>query len=75
MVCGSVIRSVDRDLGRLDLLEPFQHHTIVRQDLFADVDKAPKMLAKGKLPLLPNRSGSARDVRRVFQRAEEEAKR
>ncbi len=41
-------------------------------DLLADVGKVPQMLAKGKLSLLPKRSGSAREVREVFRRAEEE---
>ena len=41
-------------------------------DLFSDVDKAPKMLAKGKLSLLPHRSPSAKEVRELFRRAEEE---
>ena len=43
-------------------------------DLLSDVDKVPQMLAKGKLSLLPKRSGSAREVREVFRRAEEEEK-
>jgi heterodisulfide reductase subunit C len=43
-------------------------------ELFSDVDKVPKMLAKGKLALLPNRSRSAKLVREVFRRAEEEDK-
>ena len=41
-------------------------------DLFSDVGKVPQMLAKGKLSLLPKRSGSAKQVREVFRRAEEE---
>jgi heterodisulfide reductase subunit C2 len=41
-------------------------------DLFSDVDKVPQMLAKGKLSLLPKRSGSAKEVREVFRRAEDE---
>ena len=41
-------------------------------DLFSDILKAPQMLAKGKLSLLPNRSGSAKQVRDMFRRAEEE---
>ena len=41
-------------------------------DLFSDVDKVPQMLAKGKLALLPHRSSSAKQVREVFRRAEEE---
>jgi heterodisulfide reductase subunit C2 len=41
-------------------------------DLFSDVDKVPRMLAQGKLSLLPNRSGSIKEVREIFRRAEEE---
>ena len=41
-------------------------------DLFSDVDKVPQMLAKGKLSLLPHRSKSAKRVRELFRRAEEE---
>ena len=43
-------------------------------DLFSDVGKFPKMLAKGKISLLPKRSGVADEVRQVFERAEEEEK-
>lgn len=43
-------------------------------DLMADVDKAPKMIAKGKLSFLPKRSGSVKEVRDVFRRAEKEDK-
>jgi heterodisulfide reductase subunit C len=42
------------------------------RDLLSDMDKAPQMLAKGKLSLLPHRSGAAKQVREVFRRAEEE---
>jgi heterodisulfide reductase subunit C len=41
-------------------------------DLLADVGKVPQMLAKGKLALLPKRSGSTGEVRAVFRRAQEE---
>jgi heterodisulfide reductase subunit C len=44
-------------------------------DLLADVGKVPQMLAKGKLSLLPKRSGGAGEVREVFRRAEEEEQR
>ncbi len=44
-------------------------------DLLADVGKVPGMLVKGKLRLLPKRSGSVREVREVFRRAEEEGER
>ncbi len=43
-------------------------------DLLADVGKVPQMAAKGKLSLLPKRSGSAGEVREVFRRAEEEGR-
>jgi hypothetical protein len=36
------------------------------------MDKAPKLLAKKKLSLLPSRSGTAGEVREVFDRADEE---
>jgi heterodisulfide reductase subunit C len=42
-------------------------------DLFSDAGKVPGMLAKGKLKLLPKRSGT-QEVREVFRRAEEEEK-
>jgi hypothetical protein len=42
------------------------------RDLFSDMDKAPKLLAKNKLALLPKRSGAANEVREVFDRADEE---
>lgn len=41
-------------------------------DFFSDVEKVPQMLAQGKLALLPNRSGSAKQVREIFRRAQEE---
>ena len=41
-------------------------------DLLSDVEKAPAMLAKGKLSLLPKRSGGVGGVRDVFRRAEKE---
>jgi heterodisulfide reductase subunit C len=44
-------------------------------DLFSDVGKVPQMLSKGKLSLLPKRSGGAGEVREVFRRAEEEEQR
>lgn len=39
-----------------------------------DVDKFPKMLAKGKIALLPNRSGDRKAVREVFQKAKGKGK-
>lgn len=43
-------------------------------DLISDMDKVPQMLAQGKLSLLPSRSGSVKEVREIFRRAEEEDK-
>jgi len=42
------------------------------RDLFADMDKVPRMLAKRKLSFLPHRSPANKAVRRVFKRAQEE---
>ena len=41
-------------------------------DLFADVGKVPQMIAKGKISFLPHRSGSTKEVKELFKRAEEE---
>jgi heterodisulfide reductase subunit C len=60
--------------GRVFELGMMAYYKLRTGDLLSDVDKAPKMLAKGKLSLLPNRSGSAKEVREVFRRAEEEEK-
>jgi heterodisulfide reductase subunit C len=69
----SFLRSVRRH-GRVYELGMLTAYKLRSGDLFSDVDKVPKMLAKGKLSLLPSRSGSAGDVREVFKRAEEEEK-
>ena len=49
-------------------------YKLISRDLFSDVDKLPKMLARRKLSLLPHFSRSTKQVRRVFKRAEEEEK-
>lgn len=67
----SFLNSVRRH-GRVYELGMMIAYKLRCRNLFADADKAPKMLAKGKLGLLPNRSGSAAEVREVFRRAEEE---
>jgi len=41
-------------------------------DFTSDLDKVPKMFAKGKLSFLPRRSGNLAELRQVFRRAEEE---
>ena len=69
----SFLSSVRRH-GRVFELGMLTAYKLRCRDLFADVDKAPKMLAKGKLALLPTRSRNAVEVREVFRRAEEEEK-
>ncbi len=44
------------------------------RDFFSDVNKVPQMLAKRKLALMPHFSKSAKEVRAIFRRAEEEEK-
>jgi heterodisulfide reductase subunit C len=41
-------------------------------DVLSDLAKASQMLTKRKLPLLPKRSRSVRELREVFRRAEQE---
>jgi len=67
----SFLRSVRRH-GRVYELGMMIAYKLRSRDLLADADKAPKMLAKRKLSLLPKRSGSAGEVREVFRQAEKE---
>ncbi len=67
----SFLASVRRH-GRVFEMGMMTAYKLRSGDFFSDVDKVPKMLAKGKLALLPNRSGAAKEVREVFRRAEEE---
>jgi hypothetical protein len=69
----SFLRSVRRH-GRVYELGMLTAYKLRSRDLLADMDKAPKMFAKGKISLVPRRSGSAKQVRVVFRRAEEEEK-
>jgi heterodisulfide reductase subunit C len=69
----SFLGSVRRH-GRAFELELLMVYKLRTLDLFSDIDKAPKMLARRKLKLLPNRSPSVREVRRVFRRAAREEK-
>jgi len=70
----SFLGSVRRH-GRVFEMGMMASYKLRTGDLLADVDKVPQMLAKGKLSLLPKRSGSAKEVRQVFRRAEEEERR
>ena len=67
----SFLRSIRRH-GRVYEMGMLTAYKLRSRDLFSDMDKAPKMLAKKKLSLLPSRSGAVREVREVFDRAEEE---
>jgi len=69
----SFLGSVRRH-GRVFELGMMTFYKLRTGDFFADVGKVPQMLAKGKLSLLPHRSGSSKEVKQVFRRAEEEEK-
>jgi len=64
-----------RHHGRVYELGMMTAYKLRSGDLMSDVGKIPAMLAKGKIGLLPKRSGAAAQVREVFRRAEEEEKR
>ncbi len=68
---GSFLGSVRRH-GRVFEAGMMAMYKFRTWDLFRDVDKVPQMLAKGKLALLPHRSGNAGEVREMFRRAAEE---
>ena len=69
----SFLASVQRH-GRVFELGMMAAYKLRTRDLLADMEKAPQMLAKGKLSLLPKRSGGVGEVRQAFRRAEEESK-
>jgi heterodisulfide reductase subunit C len=47
-------------------------YKLASRDLFSDMDKVPRMLAKHKLSFRPHFSANGKAVRRVFKRAEQE---
>jgi heterodisulfide reductase subunit C len=67
----SFLGSVRRH-GRVFELGMMAFYKLRTLDFFSDVDKVPKMLAKGKLALLPKSSKAAAEVREVFGRADQE---
>jgi heterodisulfide reductase subunit C len=69
--CRSFLGSVRRH-GRVYEMGMMAAYKLRTLDLFSDVGKVPQMLLKGKLSLLPKRSGNVKEVREVFRRAEEE---
>ena len=64
-----------RRYGRVFELGMLAVYKLCSGELFSDVGKFPQMLAKGKISLLPKRSGEAKRIRQVFRRAEEEDRR
>ena len=64
--------TVAADPATLAVLRKARKLSLRSGALFADMGKVPRLFVKRKLPLLPNRSGSADAVRQAFQRAEEE---
>ncbi len=68
--CRSFLGSV-RHHGRVFEMGMMAAYKLRTMDLFSDVGKVPQMLLKGKLALLPKRSGNVKELREVFRRAEE----
>ncbi len=58
--------------GRVFELGMMALYKLASRDLFADMDKMPRMLAKRKFTFLPHFSRSAKEVRKLFRRADEE---
>jgi len=69
----SFLQSVRRN-GRVFELGMMVAYKLRSRDFFTDAEKTGQMLAKGKLSLLPKKSGSAGAMADVFRRAEEEEK-
>jgi heterodisulfide reductase subunit C len=67
----SFLNSVRRH-GRVYELGMMAFYKLRSGDLFSDAGKVPGMLVKGKLSVLPSRSGDAKQVQQVFARAEQE---
>lgn len=70
----SFLRSVRRH-GRVFELGMMAAYKLQSGDYFSDVAKFPQMLAKGKISLVPKRSGDAKRLKQIFRRAEEEDER
>ena len=58
--------------GRVYELGMLMAYKLRSGQLFADLGKFPKMLAKGRISLLPKKCKSAEQIREIFRRAEEE---
>jgi heterodisulfide reductase subunit C len=69
----SFLKSV-RQNGRVFEFGMMVAYKLRSRDFLTDAEKTWQMLAKGKLSLLPKKSGSAKEVAEIFRRAEEEEK-
>ncbi|HPA45912.1 MAG TPA: 4Fe-4S dicluster domain-containing protein [bacterium] len=69
----SFLSSVRRH-GRVFELGMLTAYKLRCADFLTDLDKAPKLWAKGKLSLLPKRSADVAEVKEIFRKAEEEEK-
>ena len=67
----SFLNSVRRH-GRVFEMGALMAYKLRSRDLFSDVDKGPKMLARKKLSFRPSKSGAAGEVKEIFRRAQEE---
>ncbi len=67
----SFLHSIRRH-GRVWELGMLTAYKLRSGDVVRDLDKAPNMLMKGKLKLLPKPSGGADEVKKIFRRAKEE---
>jgi len=58
--------------GRVFELGMLAAYKLRSKDLFSDMDKAMKLLKRGKLSILPKKSKSAADVKKAFKKAKGE---
>jgi hypothetical protein len=49
-------------------------YKLMSRDFFSDINKVPAMIKKRKLAFLPHFSPTAKVVRKIFQRAQQEEK-
>ena len=59
------LKNVECD-GRMGEIPLVVRYKLLSRDFFSDVTLAPRMLAKGKLPLRPHRIQGRAEIRRIF---------
>ena len=67
------LNSVSR-YGRVWELGTVVNYKLRTHDLFSDIDKAISMVRRGRLSLIPGKSGNSAEVQEVFLRSEDEEK-